>query len=255
MSFEIRQGDVLERLAEMPDESVDCVVTSPPYYGLRDYGTAQWIGGDTRCDHKQKSGSQGKTGQRADRTHTETVPYRSLCGKCGAERVDKQIGLEETPEQFIETLTAVFREVRRVLKPEGTLWVNIGDSYASRPGQRQQGVERNDVAGWKQQTNAGCLTIGSRAVPGCKPKDLIGIPWMLAFAPEAHFATFPLELPETCILAGAPPHGIVLDPFAGAGTTGLAALKQGRNFIGIELNPEYVKIAESRLAQRMPLFS
>lgn len=418
MSFEIREGDVLERLAEMPESSVDCVVTSPPYFGLRDYGTAQWVGGDPQCDHKQKRGTQGQSGQRADRTHTETVPYRSFCGKCGAERFDKQIGLEETPEQFVWALTDVFREVRRVLKPEGTLWVNIGDSYAANRGYQVPDGKYKDVGNAK----------ASRVPDGLKPKDLIGIPWMLAFAlradgwylrseiiwhkvnpmpesvrdrptkaheqifllsrslhywydadaikergsadtharyargrsedhkwadggpggqsiarsfehmatrhlpgnkthkgvtayengderhrtkaglvkyaervraagvnpkcaepgsgikqntsfsaavkdivefrnkrsvwsmasmptPEAHFATFPLELPETCILAGCPPLGTVLDPFAGAGTTGLAALKHGRNFIGIELNAEYVKIAESRLAQRMPLFA
>ena len=73
--------------------------------------------------------------------------------------------------------------------------------------------------------------------------------------PEAHFATFPLELPETCILAGCPPDGLVLDPFSGAGTTGLAALKHGRSFLGLELNPEYIAIAHSRLNKRMPLFA
>ncbi len=127
-------GDCRSVLSQLPDESVNCCVTSPPYWGLRDYGVAE------------------------------------------------QIGMEKTPDEFVSEMVQVFREVRRVLTKDGTLWLNLGDSYNNRPGQRQQGKERNDVAGWKQQTNAGCLTIGSRSVDNLKPKDLIGIPWRVAFA-------------------------------------------------------------------------
>ncbi len=154
MSFEIRQGDVLERLREIEDCSVNCVVTSPPYWGLRDYGTGKWIDGDPDkpdCAHESNRGKQGQSGQRADREHTQKVIFTDQCRKCGAIRVDKQIGLENTPESFVDKLTEVFREVRRVLTDDGTCWVNIGDSYNSQPGQRKQGIERNDVAGWKQR--------------------------------------------------------------------------------------------------------
>src|SRR5471030_1128572 len=114
-------GDVLEVLKTIPSETVHCCITSPPYYGLRDYG------------------------------------------------VHGQIGLEETPEEYVERLVGVFREVRRVLRFDGTLWVNIGDSYAG------SGKGRS-IAGHLRKTQGG---------PGVKPKDLIGIPWMLAFALRA----------------------------------------------------------------------
>lgn len=275
----IYHGDALETLQTLPSESVHCAVTSPPYYGLRDYGIAG------------------------------------------------QIGREISPDEYVARLVEVFAEVRRVLRPDGTLWVNIGDSYASR-----------------------------KSSDGLKPKDMVGIPWLLAFAlrrdgwylrqdivwdkpngmPEnvadrctktheyvfllsksatyyfnakaieeraiqagrvradkmggnkgdkvhhspgkvftgsdtrrcravwnlntrplkdAHFAPFPIELPERCLLAGCPEGGTVLDPFFGAGTTGLAALKNGREFIGIELNPEYVALAEARIDGEYPLFA
>jgi DNA modification methylase len=318
----IHCGDALTVLRTLESESVHCCITSPPYYGLRDYG----------CDG--------------------------------------QIGLERTPAEYIAKLVAVFAEVRRVLRADGTCWVNIGDSYTS--GGRNSQV--NDNIGSRGPVPAGYR---SPQPPGLKPKDLIGIPWALAFAlrddgwwlrqdiiwhkpnpmpesvrdrctkaheyvflltksaryfyqadaiaegvtgnahsrgngvnpkakipagwdtgagshreltgryrpkqneswsaavtetvdtrnrrsvwtlatqptPEAHFATFPLELPELCMRAGCPEGGVVLDPFAGAGTTGLACVKNNRQFIGIELKPEYVAIAESRLQKRYPLFA
>ena len=305
-AFHIHQGDSLTVLRTLPDASVHCCITSPPYYGLRDYG------------------------------------------------VDGQIGLEPTPDAYIARLVEVFREVRRVLRDDGTLFVNIGDSYAAT-------TKGSSGKGEKQISNAGTLLEDRRwRVPiGLKPKDLIGIPWMLAFAlradgwwlrqdiiwskpnpmPEsvkdrctkaheyifmlsksarywwdagavgedftrrsvfnenskglstqtgcggnrndygresqpigvnyrnrrsvwtlatlptadAHFATFPIELPETCLKAGCPEGGVVLDPFAGAGTTGLACLKNGRQFIGIELNPAYIEIALNRARRHYPL--
>jgi DNA modification methylase len=141
----LHQGDVLEQLAGLPDESVDCCVTSPPYFGLRDYGTGRWEGGDEACDHKGTPLASSKSGLRNDgRDHVGTydgeklrangVPFRDVCGKCGATRIDQQIGLEDTPDTFITRLVSVFRQVRRVLAPHGTCFVNIGSSYASQDG-------------------------------------------------------------------------------------------------------------------------
>lgn len=359
--FDIRQGDVRELLRAMPDESVNCVVTSPPYYGLRDYGTGVWEGGLIICDHKKVSpgtaslskstlgpNRDGVSGQATNGHQQEG--FRSSCGKCGAVRVDKQIGMEETPELFIATLVDVFRDVRRVLRSDGTLWLNIGDSYTSGGRTWRAADKKNPIR---------AMDVRPNTPEGLKPKDLIGVPWMLAFAlradgwylrseiiwhkpnpmpesvtdrptkaheqifllarssryaydaaaiaesgggwnnsefhsgktgehqlgrssvnrksfdvnesgkrnkrtvwtmatqptPDAHFATFPLEIPETCILAGCPVGGTVLDPFNGAGTTGLAALKHGRRYIGIELNPEYVDITMRRLDRHCPLLA
>lgn len=306
-------GNALDELRKMESCSVDCCVTSPPYYNLRDYG------------------------------------------------IDGQIGLETTPEEYISKLVDVFREVRRVLKHDGTLWLNIGDSYAG------SGKGKKDT----HTTNMGNKgTLNNSALQGnfksaeIKPKDLIGIPWLLAFSlradgwylrqdiiwqkpncmPEsvrdrctrsheyifllsksrkyyydnetimeeavtsdrssprgsegafepnsgrckqdkfgdrrytgfneryfaqkppfkrnkrdvwnvstcgykgAHFAVFPEKLIEPCVLAGCKEGGTVLDPFCGSGTTGVVAAKNNRNFIGIELNPEYAELARKRIA-------
>lgn len=129
----ILQGNCIETLKTIPDGSVDCCITSPPYYGLRDYGTGTWIGGDTNCPHRRmnKYSDNTSTGHAQEelRGNVGDAIYKTVCPLCGAVREDKQIGLEETPEEYIDRLVSVFREVKRVLKPEGTLWVNIGDSY------------------------------------------------------------------------------------------------------------------------------
>ena len=302
-------GDVRERLKELPDQSVNCCVTSPPYWGLRDYGN------------------------------------------------DNQIGLEQDPEDFINELVAVFREVKRVLRDDGTLWVNMGDSYAgSGKGRNTDGTVSSSALNAKQGTSVGTIMgdLFTGVVPkGTKPKDLVGIPWMLAFAlradgwylrqdiiwhkpnpmPEsvtdrctksheyifllsksrqyfydidaikepakyagdnrgsrgdarrgtsmnsvsgttgefknkrsvwtvttkpfrgAHFATFPPDLIEPCILAGCPKGGTVLDPFFGAGTTGLVAQRNDRRWIGCELNEDYAAIAEQRIEAETNLFT
>jgi site-specific DNA-methyltransferase (cytosine-N4-specific) len=271
MTHTILQGDVREQLKSIPDDTARCCVTSPPYFGLRDYGMSE------------------------------------------------QIGLERNPDAFIEELVDVFREVRRVLTKDGTLWVNIGDSYAG----SGKGPEGNIGKG-ETHRNVGAAH-GGIVPDGMKPKDLIGIPWMLAFAlrkdgwylrqdiiwhkttsmPEsvkdrctrnheylfllsksrtyyfdaeaiktpakqesekyamankrsvwtmapsnykgAHFATFPTMLVEPCILAGSAVGDTVLDPFLGSGTTLAVAKQLNRNAIGIELNPEYIKLAEQRI--------
>ena len=328
----IINGNSLEVLKSLPDNSIDCCVTSPPYYALRDYG----------CDG--------------------------------------QIGLEETPEKYIESLCDVFSEVRRVLTPEGTLWLNIGDSY--------NGNKVGNTGVVKNKKVSESNDFHKKLWSGAKPKDLIGIPWMLAFAlrsqgwylrqdiiwhkpnpmpesvtdrctksheyiflmsksqkyyfdyeaiqepcadqnrtnyacgnrtnginkdrndndfgersknwkprtkncqydgqkpnsfhlsrengepdkeyyvrnkrdvwsvnvkpcSEAHFATYPFELIKPCILAGCPENGIVLDPFMGSGTTAIVARSLNRNYLGIELNPEYIKIAHRRLDKHLGMF-
>jgi len=299
----IINADVIEGLAQLDDESVQCCVTSPPYWGLRDYGA------------------------------------------------EGQLGIESTPAEYVERMVAVFEDVRRVLKDDGVLWLNLGDSYA-------MSTKGAGGAG-KQHTNTGSVfrDCSHSIPPGIKPKDLVGIPWRVAFAlqddgwylrsdviwsklnpmPEsvtdrptkaheyvflltksaryfydveaiaeqskypndnrkarqkqndydsmagehgqlravinqknaktyqtrnartvwtfstkpyaaAHFATFPPELPERCILAGSRRGDIVLDPFAGSGTTGMVARALGRSAVLIELNPEYIPLIEGRCA-------
>ena len=295
-------GDCLESLRQMEDQSVNCCVTSPPYFGLRDYG------------------------------------------------VDGQIGLEGTPDAYVAKLVEVFREVRRVLRDDGTLWLNLGDSYAQQGGRGEQGSSsaRKGRANVEAQQKRASM----RPPAGLKPKDLIGVPWMVAFAlradgwylrqdiiwskpnpmPEsvkdrctkaheylfmlskseryffdaeairepsvtndprrpytskgakdldgraewksgqkrdgddfslrnrrsvwsvttkpfkgAHFATFPPDLIEPCILAGCPKGGTVLDPFGGSGTTAGVAIKNGRSAVLCELNPEYAAMMWPRI--------
>lgn len=323
MAIRILEGDCRDRLRELPDGSVNTCVTSPPYFGLRDYGH------------------------------------------------EGQMGLEPTPDEFVSGMVEVFREVRRVLRDDGTLWLNIGDSYAGSWG--NYGGQNRGKGDGQREINSGSLIDNpayhgterlrpptSNKIEGVKPKDLIGIPWMLAFAlradgwylrqdiiwskpnpmPEsvrdrctkaheylfllskgpryyfdaeaiaessvkfanegprgrtkqdgegyddakargfgnqcqvtetrnkrsvwevttqpfkgAHFATFPPALIEPCIKAGCPEGGTVLDPFFGAGTTGLVADRLGRDCIGIELNPEYAEIARNRLIGDAGMFA
>jgi len=186
LTYKILVGNVLDRLREMPDESVHCVVTSPPYWGLRDYGTAEWIGGDASCDHLMIRGAQGNTGQRAGRTHTQRVPYRDVCGRCGSVREDQQVGLEKTPEEFIARLVSIFREVSRVLRHDGTCWVNMGDSYANYGSGGNGATGGRDKSTLTTQMPPIGTTPTKKNMPvDMKPKDLCGMPWMLAFALRA----------------------------------------------------------------------
>ncbi len=270
----IIQGDCRTALRDMPSESVNCCVTSPPYWGLRDYGHAD------------------------------------------------QIGQEKTPQEFVETMRQVFSEVRRVLRKDGTCWLNLGDSYSTgSSGQNFLDPKGERPGGGRLKEAGGYGHTGRKKIPGLKSKDLIGIPWRVALAlqadgwwlrsdiiwakpnsmPEsvtdrptrsheylflltkseryhydheaikepmaggdglrnkrdvwtmptasysdAHFATYPPDLIKPCILAGCPVGGTVLDPFGGSGTTGMVALELGRKAILIELNPEYAKLAEGR---------
>lgn len=363
-------GDCIEQLKTLPDESIDCCVTSPPYYGLRDYGTGKWVGGDPNCPHYRttKRSDATATGHKAmmDGGHpVGDAIYKTVCPLCGAVREDKQIGLEETPEQYVNRLVEVFREVKRVLKNDGTLWLNIGDSWWGSGSRGYDFTKNSKGMGEVQMGSKGTLQlsnlpklVGSRG--DYKDKDIIGIPWMLAFAlradgwylrqdiiwskpnpmpesvrdrctksheyiflltkskkyhydsdaikekaktkpqkrnkhnegyqadyakgdrfsdgdmvygadgfrnkrdvwsvplrplKEAHFATFPEKLIEPCVLAGCRRGGIVLDPFFGSGTTGVVALKHGRDFVGCELNPQYVEIAKRRTSSVQMQFS
>tara|TARA_R110002020_G_C16179441_1_gene764710 strand:- start:57 stop:1190 length:1134 start_codon:yes stop_codon:yes gene_type:complete len=368
----IYQGDVVDRLQDLDNDSVQCVVTSPPYWGLRDYGTAEWEGGDVNCPHMRttkisKDTSTGHKGMFEKGNVVGDAIYKSKCPKCGAIRKDYQLGLEETPEKFVENLVKVFREIKRVLKDDGTVWLNLGDSYCST---RQMGTSGNsDNVGNAYKKHQKKFDFGrtgktsivktneyrgrGKTVKGLKQKDLIGIPWRVAFAlqtdgwylrqdiiwhkpnpmpesvtdrctkaheyifllsksekyfydadaisektitkdnvnrdrdttrlnntpgrtkmnglktnnyetrnkrsvwkintkpyKEAHFAVFPEELPTLCIKAGSKEGDVILDPFFGSGTTGWVAQRLGRAWVGIELNPEYIKIAENRFIQQ-----
>lgn len=289
----ILQGDSLEVLKTLPSDSIDCCVTSPPYYGLRDYGS------------------------------------------------DGQIGLEETPEKYIQKLVEIFREVRRVLKEGGTLWLNIGDSYKRKDligipwllafALKQDGWHlRQDIIWYKPNAmpesvkdrctksheyifllsksaryyfdceaikepcvgfdkssprgskgtltpnagrrkgnaksfrGSGAYTNGrsfensvkvDRATHGNVPNES-GLRnhrsvWSVATQgyKGAHFATFPEKLVEPCILAGSRPQGTVIDPFCGSGTTGVVAIRNGRRFIGIDINQYYVEMAINRISE------
>jgi len=179
------QGDALDVLRTLPSSSVHCCITSPPYYGLRDYGTGSWVGGDSDCEHScyNRPGDDKVLGAIVNGVRPDVNNNR--CRLCGAVREDRQIGLEKTPDIYIARLVEVFREVKRVLRDDGTLWVNIGDSYAGGAG--RWGGTKN-MSG-KQLSNSGSLEQIGKAKkwthPIIKQKDLIGIPWMLAFALRA----------------------------------------------------------------------
>ena len=337
----ILQGDVIEKLKELDDCSVQCCVTSPPYWGLRDYGTASWEGGDVNCDHTISMPTKWNDPKRGTNYTRPEVAGRggdaSACHLCGAKRIDSQLGLEETPEEYVENMVEVFREVKRVLKDDGTVWLNLGDSYngSGKAGNKDSEYFKKHTEFGKPAKNKDKIGKPTK-VDGLKPKDLVGIPWRVAFAlqsdgwylrqdiiwhkpnpmpesvtdrctksheyiflltksakyfydadgigektltqdnsnnglktnnyekrnkrsvwtintkpyKEAHFAVFPPKIPELCIKAGTSEGDTVLDPFFGSGTTGWIAQRLGRKWIGIELNPEYVKIAEKRFQQQ-----
>jgi DNA modification methylase len=185
-------GDVRESLRTLPDESVQCVVTSPPYYGLRDYGTASWKGGDPACDHvidadalhtsfAAASTIAGTTTRQKDAAVARLS--RNGCPRCGARRVDAQIGMEPTPAAYVETMRALFAEIRRVLRADGTAWLNLGDSYAAQGGAHGGRSDNQRGVGAKRVHMDGAGDKSARHAPsGLKPKDLVGIPWRVAFA-------------------------------------------------------------------------
>ena len=351
-------GDCKETLSAFLPQSARTCVTSPPYYGLRDYGTATWIGGDPNCNHRRDSKVKPENCNTGHKNHDEMYGvgdaiYKTVCPKCGAVRQDSQIGLEETPEEYIESLVNVFRGVRDVLTDDGTLWVNLGDSYYNyRPG-KGQSYPKQSVSKTKQDLPDECNKRGNK-LEGLKEKDLIGIPWMFAFAMrkdgwylrqdiiwhkpnpmpesvrdrctksheyiflfsknkkyfydneaikepakdwgtrdrtngkyhntgtglaphsglsksyptknkrsvwsvtnkpyrEAHFATYPPDLIEPCILAGSEEGDTILDPFMGAGTTAAVAKSLNRYYIGCELNEDYGNLIQKRIQDYQPV--
>lgn len=300
--LQILTGDCRQILPTLESESVQTCVCSPPYWGLRDYGTAQWEGGNEGCDHKRFNGYP--SGLQGSKESTYNGKFeKQICGKCGARRIDSQLGLEFTPEEYLANMVAVFREVWRVLRNDGTLWVNCGDSYIAKnlcmmPARLAMALQadgwylRSEIIWAKPNPmpesvtdrptksheyiflltkseryfyDAEAIKEPANPVVIC-PGDVNGQPtmpqgkgdineqrnkrsvWTIATQPyaEAHFATFPEEIPKLCILAGSKLGDTVLDPFAGSGTTGKVALELGRRAILIELNPDYIGLAHDR---------
>jgi len=176
-------GDCRETLRTLPTESVHCVVTSPPYWGLRDYGLPPLVwGGSAGCEHewgselphtKGTGGHSPKQDSNKGSWQEGETTNGSFCRRCGAWR--GSLGLEPTPELYVQHMVEVFREVRRVMRDDATLWLNMGDSYNNKPGNPQHTGD----AKWNGKKGAGVWA------PGLKPKDLCGIPWRLAFALQA----------------------------------------------------------------------
>ncbi|MFA5261852.1 MAG: site-specific DNA-methyltransferase [Candidatus Omnitrophota bacterium] len=198
-------GNALDVLKAMLGGSVQCCVTSPPYWGLRDYGTAKWEGGDPECDHKNpatgkatwgpgSTGSSTLNGKPSNDSHSLETFKGDICPKCGATRIDAQLGIEKTPEEYVAKMVEIFREVRRVLRDDGTLWLNLGDSYASNWGMGAKrksswwssGSGELEGKGWGDvETIIPPNSFKPGRSDGLKVKDLVGIPWRVAFALQA----------------------------------------------------------------------
>jgi DNA modification methylase len=187
-SVQVFTGDCLDILPTLPAESVQCVVTSPPYWNLRDYGTGQWSGGDAACAHEPRRRPHGPNAARPGRRFTADDYQREHCRRCGAQRIDRQLGLEETPQRYIERIVQVFVEIRRVLRNDGTVWLNLGDTYATHAqGHGGFGTSTLDESSATRQnvTRAHRRGIGANVAAGSfglKDKDLVGLPWRVAFA-------------------------------------------------------------------------
>ena len=268
-SITVLTGDCRDILPTLEAGSIHCCVTSPPYYGLRDYGTGQWQGGDPACTHvvgEMRRGLGLATSVKSTLALVADIQAQGTCPHCGAVRVDRQIGQENSPDEYIETLVGVFREVRRLLRDDGTLWLNMGDSYAN-------DTKWGGTIGGKHAKGLhGTAGIGrTRTLTGLPGKNLIGIPWKLAFALQAdgwilrqdvcglafeHYIRtdragarpLPDDVRRAFIASGwiteptpceCPQRsaGVVLGPFAGSGTTGMVCRELARNAVLIELNP------------------
>jgi site-specific DNA-methyltransferase (cytosine-N4-specific) len=195
--FKLYEGDAAMVLAGLPERSVHMAACSPPYWNLRDYGTASWIGGDAACDHKapfRGGGIGGSTlGPKRDGLSEDNAvwaesrrhhQYRGQCEKCGAVRQDLQLGLEDTPDEYVGRLCDVMDEVWRVLRDDGTLWLNLGDTYAADHMQQRlatRGVGISGNRGLHAKTIGSMAREGRATPPGLKPKDLVGVPWRVAF--------------------------------------------------------------------------
>jgi DNA modification methylase len=193
--WQIITADVFDGLATLPDKSVHTVVTSPPYWSLRDYGTGEWEGGSAECDHKkhppafsEKALAKSTIGAHANTGHAQQG-YGDTCGKCGARRQDKQLGLEPTIEEYVESMVRVFREVWRVLRDDGTVWMNLGDSYAGGGGYYPDSPSNQNGSLQAKGNETGARNINrrnkGRNPSGLKNKDLCMIPARVALALQA----------------------------------------------------------------------
>ncbi|MFZ5632277.1 MAG: DNA-methyltransferase [Bacillota bacterium] len=183
MHYRFFLGDAKDVLSTLQAESVDCIVTSPPYWNLRDYGTATWEGGDPDCDHRVRKEPMIVTSTLGGGKSTvghQQEGFNCVCQRCGALRFDRQIGIEPTPELYVSRVVDVFREARRVLKSAGTFWLVIDDSYA-RNGGTPGGGNRELLHLEGKQHRMCKVPYGG----DLKPKDLLGLPWMVAFALRA----------------------------------------------------------------------
>jgi DNA modification methylase len=192
MGIKILKGDCLETLKSLDEQSINTCVTSPPYWGLRDYGTGEWVGGNADCLHKSAKKNADKTGGFTGKRirkiggseNNKYLKHKKNCPDCGATRKDNQLGMEDTPEEFVENLVRVFKEVKRVLRDDGTVWLNLGDSYYNyRPG-KGQSLSKQSVSNTDQDLPQDCARRGNK-IAGLKEKDLVGIPWRVAFALQA----------------------------------------------------------------------
>lgn len=229
-SWRLYVGDVREQMARIPDGTVDLVVTSPPYWALRDYGTGTWEGGDPACAHagrvkprQDTTGSGVEKGRFASTRGLQpgksayVVPVKDRC-RCGAIRIDRQLGLERTPEEYVAKVVDIFRAVRRVLRDDGSVFLNLGDTYiTSTAGKRSvdpkyihgrarggdQRPNRGGVSGFKQNASF------SAAVAGLVSRRNKRSVWTFPSRPfkGAHFACFPSALPELCIRAATSAYG------------------------------------------------
>lgn len=200
-------GHVIDVLKQLPSGSIQCCVTSPPYWGLRDYKTGTWEGGSPECDHKGPPMVSRSTGLRdlskpqtgMDTLRDSNLPWpNGVCKKCGATRIDQQLGSEATPEEFIQNMVLVFREVRRVLRDDGTLWLNLGDSYSA--GGRTGASPAQTVAKGDRREHAVHRVNGG--LPG---GNLVGIPWRTALALQEDGWVLRSDIPwvKRCLSGGA----------------------------------------------------
>jgi len=242
---EVHQGDSREKLKEMPEESVDMVVTSPPYYGLRDYGDdveSIW-GGEDDCKHdwgtvtKKPRGGNNTEENPPDvggNEHTQETRLRggdgiesNYCSKCGAWK--GQLGLEPSPIQFVRNITEICNEIYRVLKPEGSFYLNLGDTYAGGGG----------ISGVPDDWDS-ASTQDREKYPDSVPARDVEFP-------DKCKMLIPHRTAISLMDNGWIEDGVVLDPFIGSGTTAVVAEQLDRDWIGIDLNKDYVDMSFDRI--------
>ena len=324
-------GDCRDLLKKLPSESVQAVVTSPPYWGLRDYESISWTGGKKNCEHQNAKPKEKVAIEVSKKNKNKT---QRVCS-CGAVGLDSAVGGEYSPDEYVEQLCLTFDEVHRVLKNDGTLWLNLGDTYATKDIRNTDGsvIKRKNLLGMPWRV---ALALQSRgwilrqdiiwAKPNAMPENIkdrftnshehiflfsksqkyyfdsesvkedaftsgkrfpnaerraLGIPsrygakgaayygisgfgvsesgkrikrdvWNVSTKPYkgAHFAVYPPDLIETCILAGTKEDDFVLDPFNGSGTTGLVSLNLKRNYLGLEISRKYAALSKSRIKSK-----